>query len=56
MTPEEQRLAKDAAAKLTDGETNAFVKAVILEYVRSPEFKKELQNARDSRKAGRRVL
>lgn len=56
MTPEEHKLAKDAAAKLTEEETNAFVKSIILEYVRSPEFKKELQNARDSRKAGRRVL
>jgi len=56
MTPEEQRLVKDAVGKLTEEETRAFVKSVILEYARSPAFKKELQNARDSRKAGRRVL
>jgi len=56
MTPEVQRLAKDAAEKITEEETRAFVKSVILEYVRSPEFKKELQNARDSMKAGRWVL
>lgn len=56
MTPEEKALAKDAMEKLQEDERKAFVKSVILEYVRSPEFKKELQNARDSRNGRRRVL
>jgi len=56
MTPEEQRLAKDAAEKLTEEEFNALVKLVILEYVRSPEFKTVLQNARDGVRVRRRVL
>lgn len=53
MTPEERELTRAAVEKFQEDELNAFVKSVILEYVRSPEFKKELQNARDSSR-GRR--
>lgn len=32
------------------------IRQIVLEYVRSPEFKKELKDARDSRNGRRRVL